>query len=49
MIAGAAAFFLYACCVSRIMMRSRHRALLITMALIPVWFATALALGILGI
>jgi hypothetical protein len=49
MIAGAAAFFVYACCVSYVMMHSRRRALLVTMALFPVWLATAFALGALGL
>jgi hypothetical protein len=49
MIAGALAFFLYALCVSYVMMRFQSRALLVTIALIPIWFVAAFALGILGI
>ncbi len=49
MIAGAIAFFVYACCVSHIMMRYQSRALTITIAVIPVWFAVAFALGALGL
>lgn len=44
MIAGAIAFFVYACCVSHVMMRFPKRALTITVALMPVWFAVAFAL-----
>ena len=49
MIAGAVAFFVYACCVSRVMMHSRRGALLAATALLPVWFATAFALHALGL
>lgn len=49
MIAGALAFFVYAVCVSYAMMRFHSRALLVTIALIPVWFVTAFALGIVGL
>jgi hypothetical protein len=49
MIAGALAFCLYALCVSYVMMRFNSRALPVTIALVPVWFAVALALGIAGI
>ena len=49
MIAGAIAFFVYACCVSHIMMHYQSRALTITIAVIPVWFAVAFALGALGL
>jgi len=49
MIAGALAFFLYAVCVSYVMMRWQTRALLATVALIPIWFAAAFALGIAGL
>jgi hypothetical protein len=44
MIAGAIAFFLYASMVSRVMMRYKPPALTATLALIPVWFATAYGL-----
>ena len=49
MIAGAVAFFAYACCVSHMMMRCRSRALAATIVLIPIWFAVAFALGALGV
>ena len=49
MIAGAIAFCMYACLVGHVMMRYQQRALLITLALIPVWFGTAFALRALGI
>jgi Protein of unknown function (DUF3147) len=44
MIAGAIAFFLYASIVSKVMMRYKPPALAATLALIPVWFATAYGL-----
>jgi hypothetical protein len=49
MIAGALAFCLYALCVSYVLMRFDKSALLVTIALIPVWFAAAFALGTIGI
>lgn len=49
MIAGAGAFFVYACCVSHVMMRFHSRALAITIAVIPLWFAVAFALGALRV
>ena len=49
MIAGALAFFLYAVCVSYAMMRFQSRALVVTVALIPIWFVAAFALGIVGV
>jgi hypothetical protein len=49
MIAGALAFSLYALCVSYVMMRFQTRALLATVALIPIWFVAAFALGIVGL
>jgi Protein of unknown function (DUF3147) len=49
MISGAIAFFVYACCVSHVMMRFKSRALAITIALIPIWFAVAFALGALRV
>jgi hypothetical protein len=44
MIAGAIAFFLYASIVSNVLMRYKPPALTATLALIPVWFATAYGL-----
>ena len=44
MIAGAIAFFLYASIVSNVLMRFKPPALAATLALIPVWFATAYGL-----
>ncbi len=41
MIAGALAFFAYASFVSRIMMRRKSKALLSTMAAIPLWLGIA--------
>jgi hypothetical protein len=44
MVAGAAAFFAYACVVSFVVMRWRPKALATAIAVLPVWFATAAAL-----
>ena len=44
MIAGALAFFLYACAVSFILMRYRPRSLVAAGALSPIWFAVAFSL-----
>src|SRR6202035_5628119 len=41
MMGGAAAFFVYACCVSWILMRGRFTALRVTITLLPVWAAVA--------
>jgi Protein of unknown function (DUF3147) len=41
MIAGAAAFLVYACCVSHVLFRYRRSAMLTTLLLIPVWFAVS--------
>lgn len=41
MMAGAIAFFIYASLVSRIMMRYKFRALLVTLCLMPVWLGVA--------
>lgn len=41
MMAGAIAFFVYASLVSRIMMRYKFRAILVTMCLLPVWLSVA--------
>ena len=41
---GAVAFFLYASAVSWIMMRIKPRALVATIALMPVWFVASFAL-----
>ena len=44
MIAGAIAFFVYACCVSWILMRGRLRALAVTVSALPVWVVVAFGL-----
>ena len=44
MIAGALAFFVYACAVSFILMRYRPRSLVAAGALAPIWFGVAAAL-----
>ena len=44
MIAGALAFFLYACAVSFILMRYRPRSLTAAAALSPLWFLVAFTL-----
>jgi len=44
MMMGAAAFFLYTACACWLMMRRNSPALLTTAALVPLWFAAALAL-----
>jgi hypothetical protein len=44
MVAGAIAFFAYACLVSFVLMRRRPRALTTAIAVLPAWFATAAAL-----
>ena len=44
MLAGAIAFFLYACIVSFILMRYRPPTWKPTIGLMPVWFATAFGL-----
>ena len=41
MMAGAIAFFIYASLVSRIMMRYKFRAILVTLCSVPVWFSVA--------
>ena len=41
MMAGAIAFFVYASLVSRVMMRYKFRAILVTLCLIPVWLSAA--------
>jgi uncharacterized membrane protein (GlpM family) len=41
MIAGALAFFVYACAVSFILMRYRPRSLVAAAALSPIWFGAA--------
>ena len=41
MVAGAIAFFAYACAVSFVLMRWRAKALATAIALLPIWFATA--------
>jgi uncharacterized membrane protein (GlpM family) len=44
MVAGAIAFFAYACAVSFVLMRWRWKALTTAVALLPIWFATAAGL-----
>jgi uncharacterized membrane protein (GlpM family) len=44
MIAGSIAFFLYASFVSWFLMRHRQKVLLVALATIPVWFASAFGL-----
>jgi uncharacterized membrane protein (GlpM family) len=44
MLAGAIAFFAYACAVSFVLMRRRPKALTTAIALLPIWFATAAGL-----
>jgi Protein of unknown function (DUF3147) len=44
MMAGAAAFFLYASLVSWVLMRYKPKALWVTVCSIPVWFAAAFGL-----
>jgi uncharacterized membrane protein (GlpM family) len=46
MVAGALAFFVYACAVSFTLMRRRTKAVAVAGALLPLWFATATALWI---
>src|SRR5258708_34547340 len=41
MMAGAIALFVYASLVSRIMMRYKFRAILVTLCLVPVWLGVA--------
>jgi hypothetical protein len=47
MIAGAAAFLVYAYCVSRVLIKFKPNTLLTTVAAMPVWFAVAAALYLL--
>ena len=49
MIAGALAFFLYALSFSYVMMRFEVRALQAAIALVPLWFVAAFALGSAGL
>ena len=44
MILGAAAFFVYASCASLVLMRLKPPAIVVTMALLPVWFGVSIAL-----
>jgi len=44
MIAGAAAFLVYAFCVSRVLLRYRKSAMLTTLLMIPAWFIVSFAL-----
>ncbi len=49
MIAGAAAFFIYASCVSWRMMKYKWRALPVTSSLMAVWFSAAFGLWYAGL
>jgi hypothetical protein len=44
MIAGAVAFLVYACCVSRVLIRYKPSTLLTTTALLPLWIGVAAGL-----
>ena len=44
MMAGAIAFFVYASCVSRVLMRGRFNALSVTISALPIWAGIALGL-----
>lgn len=44
MMAGAIALFFYSSCVSRVMIRRSHKALTVTMCLLPIWGAIAFGL-----
>lgn len=44
MIFGAAGFFCYACAASWLLMRFKPPALVVTMALLPVWFGASVAI-----
>ena len=44
MIAGAAAFFIYASCATWLLMRGQWSSLSVTVGLIPVWLAVSLGL-----
>jgi hypothetical protein len=44
MMAGAVAFFAYACCVSWILMRGRATALWVTISSLPIWAVVAFGL-----
>ena len=46
MIAGAIAFLAYSCCVTQVMFRLKVRAMVATLSLLSVWFATALGIGL---
>ena len=48
MMAGAAAFFLYASCVSWMLMHYRFKVLVVTLAVMPLWFAVSFTLLGLG-
>ena len=47
MMLGAAAFFVYACAASFLLMRYKKGALQVTVGLMPVWFAASFALWLL--
>lgn len=44
MIFGALGFFIYACCASWVLMRYKPRAVVVTVALLPVWFGASVAI-----
>src|SRR5436305_8385829 len=46
MMAGAIAFFVYACCVSRALMHSKTTALAAATLLLPAWFIVAFGLWV---
>jgi len=48
MVAGAAAFSVYAFLCSRMLMRRKHSALAIALAMMPVWFGVAFTLYFAG-
>jgi uncharacterized protein DUF3147 len=47
MIAGAVAFFIYATCASWLLMKRNASSLLVTVGLMPVWFAVSFGLWLL--
>ena len=49
MVVGAVAFFIYASLVSWILMRYRFKALWVTLAAMPFWFAVAFGLWSIGL
>ena len=49
MLGGAAAFLAYAYCVSWIMMRHKHSAMLITILALPIWFTFAFGIWLVAL